>query len=138
MTATLEQALQSYLSGYSGLTALISTRVYLMAIPQGSTLPCLTYQRISTPRELTMQSSGATGDLAHPRFQFDAWATTYASAKAIIDQVRAALNGKTGSIGTSPYALTIRAALVEDERPSFDPNTNLYRCQSDFIIWQEE
>lgn len=85
-----------------------------------------------------MQSSGATGDLAHPRFQFDAWATTYASAKAITDQVRAALNGKTGSIGTSPYALTIRAALVEDERPSFDPATNLYRCQSDFIIWQEE
>jgi len=134
----LEEGLKSYLAGYAGLSALISSRVYHAPLPQGVTLPCLTYQRISTPRELTHDMSGATGTLAHPRFQFDAWATTQAAAKAITDQVRAALNGKTGSIGTAPNSITIRAALVADERPDFDTGTELIRSQSDYFIWHEE
>lgn len=130
----LDEGLVSYLTGYSGLTALISTRVYPFKIPQAATLPCLTYQRISTPRSLSHDSSGIGNELAHPRFQFDAWATTYASAKAISDQVRAALNGHTGSMG----GVTIRAALVDDERTSFEPETNLFRVSSDYIIWHND
>src|SRR5512133_3018901 len=107
---TIDEGLIAYLSAYSGLTALISTRVYLMQVPQGATLPCLCVTRISTPRELTHDTSAATGTLARPRFQFDAWASTYASAKAITDQIRAALNGHTGTTGTG---ITIRAALVD-------------------------
>ena len=131
---TLEEGLISYLSSYATLTALISTRVYLMRIPQDATLPCLVVQRISTPRMLTMDSSGATGDLAYPRFQFDAWADLVATAKPITDAVRAALNGKTGTMG----GVTIRAALVDEEVPEFDPGTKLYRSRSDYIIWQQE
>jgi hypothetical protein len=138
VTAVLEEGIASYLKGYSGLVALISTRVYPMSIPQGATLPCLTYQRISTPRISTHQSSGATGDLILPRFQFDAWATTQKSAKAINDQVRAALNGKTGSIGTDPYDVTIRAGLAKSEVPEYEPEARLFRCRSEFIIWHEE
>jgi hypothetical protein len=81
---------------------------------------------------------GATGDLAHPRFQFDAWSTTGKGAKAITDQVRAALNGKVGEIGTAPNAYTIRAALVEDEAPEYIPEVKLYRSRSDYIIWHQE
>jgi hypothetical protein len=135
---TLEVGLFSYLSTYGGLVALIGDRVYPMHIPQEATLPCLTYQRISTPRHLTHQSSGATGDLASPRFQFDAWATTDDSAKAIVDQVRAALNGKTGEIGTAPSNITVRAVLVENEVPEYFPEVRLYRCRSDYFIWHEE
>lgn len=138
MTAVLEEALVSYLSGFAGLTALISTRVYGMRIPQDATLPCLTVQRISTPRELTHDSSGASGDLAHPRFQFDAWGETQAAVKPITDQVRAALNGKQGSIGTAPNNLTIQAGLVDDEAPEYDPETNLYHSRSEYIIWHSE
>lgn len=136
--AVLEEGLFSYLSTYAGLVALIGARVYPMRIPQGATLPCLTYQRISTPRILTHDSSGATGDLAHPRFQFDAWSPTQKAAKAITDQLRAALNGKQGSIGTAPSNVTIRSALVESEVPDFDPETKLYRSRSDYFIWHEE
>lgn len=134
----LEEGLGSYLSTYAGLVALIGDRVFPMRIPQGGTLPCLTYQRISTPRILTHQSSGATGDLAHPRFQFDAWASTQKAAKLITDQVRAALNGRTGEIGTAPNNITIRAALVENEVPEYIPDVDLNRSRSDYIIWHEE
>jgi len=122
------------LKAYAGLTALISTRVYGMFIPQGATLPCLVVQRISTPRILTMDSSGATGDLTSPRFQFDAWATTQLSTKTISDQVRAALNGKTGSTG----GVTLRASLANEEAPTWEPEAELYRTRSEFIIWFEE
>lgn len=135
---TLEEGLASYLSNFAGLTALVSNRVYPMRIPQNAGVPCVTYQRISTPRELTHQSSGATGDLAHPRFQFDAWAETYATAKSITDQIRAALNGKTGSIGTAPNAVTIRASLVIEELTEYNSEVELYRIMSDYFIWQEE
>lgn len=134
MTTTLDEGLVAYLKAYSGLTTLISTRVYLRTIPQGATLPCLTVQRIDTPRVLTHDSSGSTGDLAHPRFQFDAWATTYASAKAITDALRAALNGHKGATGTG---VTINAALVQDEAPNYDPETELQSVRSDYVIWHE-
>lgn len=136
--AVLEEGIASYLEGYAGLVALIGDRVYPMRIPQKATLPCLTYQRISTPRILTHDTSGATGDLISPRFQFDAWAETAKSAKAITDQVRAALNGKTGAIGTAPRQVTIRAALAESEVPEHVPEAKLYRGRSDYMIWHEE
>lgn len=137
--AVLEEGLFSYLSTYAGLTALISARVYPFRIPQEQavSLPCMTYQRISTPRHQTHDTSGAS-DLASPRFQFDAWAETYASAKAITDQIRAALNGKNGTIGSGGSAVTIQAALVQEETPELDPETNIYRSRSDFIIWHVE
>ena len=81
-----------------------------------------------------MDSSGAAGDLTSPRFQIDTWATTQASAKAIADAVRAGLNGHAGATG----GVTIRAALANEESPSYDPETKLYRVRSEYIIWQEE
>ena len=134
----LDEAIGAELVAYAGLTALVGTRIYYGPIPQGETLPCVTYQRVSTPRILTHQSSGATGDLAHPRFQFNSWATTALSAKAIIDQVRAGLHGQTGVIGAGAITVTIRAALVEDEGYEHFPDVRLHSYRSDFMIWQEE
>lgn len=130
--AVLEEGLYSYLSTFAGLTALVSTRVYPDKIPQGATLPCLTYQRISTPREHAHDTSGIGTDLAHPRFQFNAWATTKSSAKAINEQVRAAMNGKRGTIATG---VSINSALSADERYRYEPETTLHTYESDFIIW---
>ena len=134
----MEEGIASYLETYAGLVALIGDRVYPMRIPQGATLPCLTYQRISTPRILTHDTSGETGDLISPRFQFDVWTTTQKAGKAITDQVRAALNGKTGAIGTAPNNITIRSALAESEVPEYIPDVKLYRGRSDYFIWHQE
>lgn len=133
--ATLDEGLYSYLTAYSGLTALVSTRVYAFKLPQGVTLPAVTIQRISTPRSLTHDSAGIGSELSNPRFQINAWATTYASAKAISDQIRAALNGHRGTTGTG---VTINAALVDDERPSYEPETNIYQISCDYIIWHND
>lgn len=138
MTAVIDEGLISYLQGYAGLVSLIGTRTYSFKIPQDATLPCLVIQRISTPRIHTHDTSGAGGDLASPRFQFDAWGETYSAVKGVTDQLRAALNGKTGSIGTGASAYTIQGALVQDEAPEYDQSTALYRSRSDYIIWHED
>jgi hypothetical protein len=138
MTVVLEEALIAYLKATAGIMALISTRTYGMTIPQDSTLPCLVVQRISTPRILTHDTIGATGDLTSPRFQFDAWAETQSSTKAINDALRTALNGKTGSTGAGETTVTIRAALANEEAPTYEPEAELYRTRSEYIIWIEE
>jgi hypothetical protein len=134
---TLEQGLISYLKGYAGLATIISTRVFGFRIPQKATIPCLTLQRVSTAREQTHDTSGGS-DLAQVRIQFDAWSETSVVSKSITDQLRAALNGKKGNIGTAPYQISIQAALVEDEAPEIDPVTEFYRSRSDYFIWQTE
>lgn len=131
----LEEGLFTYLSTYSGLTTLISTRIYPDFIPVGATMPCATYQRIDTSRDLTHDTSGIGNDLAHPRFQFNSWATTKSSAKAINDQFRVALNGKKGTIATG---VSINCALVANERYAYEPDTQLHSYMSDFIIWHND
>lgn len=133
---TIDEALGYFFKNTAGISALVSDRVYINRLPQTVTLPAITYQRISTPRVLAHDTSGATGT-AYPRFQVDAWATTYASAKAITDAVRAALNGYKGTMG-SGGAVTVQGALVQDEIYDIDPDAEIMRIMSDYIIWHTE
>jgi len=86
--AEFEQALQSRLTSYSGLSALVGTRVYPVIAPQGATRPFVTYQRISGDR---MDGMTQAHGIAEPVIQIDCWGNTYTSVKAVAAQVRAAL-----------------------------------------------
>ena len=129
--AVIEENLLTYLKSVAGITSLVSTRIYPFRIAQGSAMPCLTYQRISTPRIITHDVSGKTGTLASPRFQFDAWGNTYSQVKGITEALRDALNGK-GSAGK------FQVALVVEETPEYEPEQELWRSRSDYRIWHEE
>jgi hypothetical protein len=85
----------------------------------------------------THDTSGSAGT-AYPRFQFDAWATSYSSAKAITDQVRAALNGFHGTITSGADSVTVQAALVDGETSEPELEAGLARIRSDYIIWHLE
>ena len=137
MTTHLEQGLYSYLSTQVTLTALVGTRIYPMFIPQGATIPCITYQRISTPRTPTHDTSGR-GDLVNPRVQFDIWSETQKSGSDIGAVLTALLNGKVGAIGSGGNQITIRASLQETEVPDYDPEIKLFRNRVEFIIWYQE
>ena len=130
----LEEGLTAYLKAYAALIALVGAKIYPVRFPQTTTMPCVVFQRIDTPRELTHDTSGATGTLAHPRFQFEVWAETYENGKDIVDVLRAALNGKTGDVG----GVTVRAALVDNESVEYSTDFELYRFTNDYIVWHEE
>jgi hypothetical protein len=136
--SVLEEGIYAYLSTYANLVAKVGVKIYPVRFPQSTTMPCVVYQRIDTPRVLTMDTSGASGDLTNPRFQFEVWAETYKAGKEISDILRAALNGKTGTLSGGGVSVTIRAALASNETVEFSPEFELYRFLNDYIIWQEE
>jgi hypothetical protein len=136
MSTTIEEGLTTFFLATAGITALVGTRVWGSRVKQGSTFPCITKQRISTPRIHTHDESGSSGMLARPRFQIDVWGASEASVKAVADAIRTALNGKVGSLGAG--CISIQAALAEEEVLEYDPETDIYRVRCEYIIWQLE
>jgi len=75
---------------FTALTGVVAGRVYPEAMPQGATLPCIVYRRVSTPRAQAF-GSGQTVVRSRPRFQFTCWALTAAAALDLAAQLRTAL-----------------------------------------------
>ncbi len=129
---TIEEALYSYLKGYAGLAALVSTRIYPLILPQDSTFPAVTYQRISGPRIHTM---GNDPGLAYPRFQVSCWGKTYASAKAVAAQVIAALQNQRNTTWGGTGGVMVQASILESDRDLYEPDTQVYHVPVDVTIW---
>ena len=86
---TIEALIYTRLSGYSGLTALIGTRIYPLVVSELSAYPAVTVQTISNPeREHCM---GRDAVISRPRIQITAWADTYPEVVNVITQVVLAL-----------------------------------------------
>lgn len=136
-TLALEEGLVYGLANNAGVSALVSTRVYNLRIPQGATFPLITIARVSTTRILSQDSSGSSGT-ANARVQIDAWASTHKVAKQITDAVRAYLNGLKATITSGADTIVIQAGLVDQETPEYDTEINLYRGRSEYIVWHVE
>ena len=86
-----------------GLSELVGNNVFALFIPQGTKLPCITFQRIGGSPANTL--SGASG-LEEIDLQIDVWAKNYGEAKAIAKAVRAAM---------PPNGEVFGAHLIEDQ-----------------------
>lgn len=112
---SVETSLYSTLTGNSGVSALIATRLYPLVLPQKPTLPAATYQRISTRPVSTRSGNG----LDFVRMQIDCYGATYANAKALAAAVVAALTN-TGQL--------------QQMMDGFDDTPEIYRVSVDFLI----
>lgn len=83
-----ETALYTVLSGYAGLTALVSTRIYPDAIPEDKALPAVVYSNEGATPETCLDNSIAA---TSTRFRIVAWGTTRTAAAGVGDQIVAAL-----------------------------------------------
>lgn len=113
----------------SGTSA--GNRVFPARIPQGQTLPAITYRLVSNPGEPT--HSGPSS-LRHPRFQLDCWGNTYLEAAGLAEQVVGLLDGYRGLMGGTQ----VHAGLLEDARDNDDPETGRRWVSVDVIIWQRK
>lgn len=129
---TIEAALVKHLTEHAGLASVLGGRVFPKHRPQQPAYPAIVYHRISGPREHS--HDGASG-LAHPRFQFDCYAPTYAGAKDLSERVRAALDGYRGLMGGS---VDVNGAFLEDDDDGYDDDLQVYWWRQDFIIWHNE
>ena len=106
----------------AGLSALVGNKVFALVIPQGTKLPCITFQRIGGMPANTL--SGASG-LEEIDLQIDVWARDYGEAKATAKAVRAAM---------PPSGPRFSAHLIEDQ-DLYEDGTNYFRVSMEFKVW---
>ena len=92
---TIGRLVKDRLTGYAGISALVSTRVYPGRLPQRPTYPAISYKRIS--------NAGANGSTAlrESRWQFDCWDMTYGGAHELAVQVKTAFE-EFSDVGETP------------------------------------
>ena len=109
----IEEALYTRLSGHAGLTALVSTRIYPVKLPQNPVYPAVTYE--SRGGGAVQQSMGVTTGIRRPIFQIACFADTYDSACSVGAQVQAALSRYRATVG----GIVIQDILETDEPDDF-------------------
>lgn len=130
--AEIHEVIYTQLTTHAGLAALIGSRVHPGQLPQRSTLPALTYRRVTTLRVATRDGDGKA-KLARPRFQFDCWAATYATAREVATQLIDALTALPQD--SDPR---VDVALASNDFDDYEPDPERYRVILDAFVWHEE
>lgn len=124
-------AIYNILSNNSALTAVVSTRINPLRLPQETSFPAITYQTISVVPHPS-KSGPSKSDFA--RVQINSFGTTYQSAVQVADLVRTALQVATPGVFNSVSVQTIyydgEAHLSED----YAGFAGIYHIASDYII----
>lgn len=120
------------LSNYSALTALVSTRINPLRIPQESAFPAISYNLVSVIASPTNTSHSRT-DFA--RVQVNSFGNTFASATAVAEKVRAAfeaatLPGTFNTVKCQAIEFDSEVQLTDDEAGF----AGIYQISQDFII----
>lgn len=110
-------------------TTLAETRVYPLQRPQGSELPAITYQVISTtPLHAFARDAG----VFTVRVQVDSWAETYIGARQLANEVRGILSRWRGAAGQTE----ILDVLMDNELETAEGSTK--RILQDYRIYVRE
>lgn len=131
---SIESALYDRLAAASGLTALVSARIYPLQAPQGDETPYVVWQRIGGRR---IGNLAGASRVALATFQVACYATTFLAARAVADQVRYALNGYNGT-QSGQVIRVISIAADRDDIDFSEPATPLYRAITDYLVPHEE
>lgn len=115
----IENDIYTALSGFAGLSALVSTRIYPLHMARGATFPAVVYTRVSGARINNLDGE----NIQNPRYQVDVWADDFDSAMAIAAQVALAFAGAS-----------FQAVFIAD-RHEHDGTMDLYRVSMDFSVW---
>lgn len=122
----MEAALRALLVGYAPLTALVGTRIFWSAYPQGAADPAVRLTKVAGAPGYHMQGSdGLTDSIV----QIDVRATTVTGMWAVRDAIVGKLDGYRDS--------NFRGVFLTSERQRVDEATlGLYHmAQLDFDVW---
>lgn len=132
----VNDAIYYILSNAAGVTAITSTRIYPLQAPQNVTRPYITYQRISTERDGSLD--GPNG-LVSASVQVDCWATTNDAARALADAVRLAFDDYRGSAAsTIIQGVFLKQDFDNWEQELAGGESLLHRVTLEFNVWHEE
>lgn len=126
----MEGEFRALLTGYAPLAALVSTRIYWNAYPQGAKDPAVRLTKVTgAPGYTTQGPDGLTGSIV----QIDVRATTVTGMWAVRDAIIARLSGYQGTQDSVFFG----GIFLTGERQTADESTGgLYHVsQLDFDVW---
>lgn len=97
---TLDESIFTRLSADAGVVALCADRCYPIQVPEGTALPYVAWQRVSTS---PVQAHDGPSDFEAGSYQFAVFAETFTAAHDLRNAIRVALDGVTlgnGAIGS--------------------------------------
>ncbi len=124
---TISVALFTYLSGDSNITSVVSSRIYPLISPQNPTAPYVTYDEGNDNRQRSFDGQNV---LTEAFFDVDAWAETYAAAKALQKKLITSLKSFEGTISTIPIFMTTASSGPD----VYEDQVKLYRCNVQILV----
>jgi len=116
MIAQPEKLVYHQLATTPGVARLVGMQIYPIGVPKGASLPFIIYKRANIGREGTI--TGTPLFLPEVGLQIACWAMNYDTARELADQVRLALDCRTGSL----LGITINDMRLVSETDDFlDP-----------------
>lgn len=124
---SIEAAIEARAIAVAGLTALIGTaptRLYPVVAEQGALLPYVTYDVIDDPPPHVMNADKDS----QARVQYDIWASSWAIARQVRDQMLVAYDRLAGVFGGTTVQASIclnRGRQVQPEEAGLTPRLTM-------------
>lgn len=139
MLVDVRKGLHNYLGSNAAIAAIVSTRIYPVALKEGERGDSIVYTRV-TENE-SYHFIGRTG-LCGARFQIDSWSLSTSKANQIADLVKELISGFSGAWsygGNSPSELvTVQGVFMQTGFEDRDAESLMYRMSRDYMIWYED
>ena len=117
------------LTGATGVTALVSNRIYFDARPETDPLPAVVYQVVSDIDDLPIDATPGSIP-ATARIQINCLAASAEARTELARQVTLAGDRKSGTFA----GITTRAVLTDRGPSSYDALVDTYQQSVDFLI----
>ncbi len=114
-TTHIDESLVQLLSADADIAMTVGSRIYAVQAPQGTTLPCIVYQRESLGRGPYMHMQGMTG-ITRVTFTVSAIGESLLEVRNLARAIRVALQFKRTE--------AIRLAVVKDDDDAQEPPSN--------------
>lgn len=128
----IDEYLENFLNAQSGVTSIVSDRIYPVILPKKPTYPAITFRDDDHDIDETFSGNHT---LTRSDYFIDAWSKTHTGAIALEAAIRTALKNHSGSFGgINIQRLSIRTIpgmIYED-------SVEAYRKTQLFTIWHDE
>lgn len=132
----IDEAIFSRLSGFAGLTAKVSSRIYPVMLPQNPVYPAVTHFSIGGGE--TIHAMNSDPGVARAQWQVSAWGITVIDARDVMEQVRLALSRFRGTLNGTVIQDILADAPQERMPPELIDGVLVFQFIRDFTIWYIE
>lgn len=111
---TMPEDLRTFITGSTGVSSLVSTRVHYNHLPADSSYPHVWFRVASDDEELTMDG---VGGIHEADCDLECAGLTEASAQSVSDAIKSRLHGYKGTIGN----ISAKAIFLSNKDDDYDP-----------------